>query len=72
MFNQSSGISSKSRHGTANVAVEFEYLLDGAWQEKRRSDTLLGSQNNTLGRLYAHCGTSKLNSVSRVVEVGVH
>lgn len=52
MFNQVAGIGLQTRHGTADVLINFDDLLDGRRFEQRGCDTLLNTEDHTLGGCY--------------------
>lgn len=53
MVNHGTRIRRKTRHGTADMGIDFEHFLDGIWLKKRRGNTLLDRQNDTFARLDA-------------------
>ena len=61
VVNHGSGICSKTGHGTANVFVDFDDLLDGRCLEQGRGDSLLNTENDTiLGGNTNGCGSELL------------
>lgn len=69
MFNHRPGISLKARHGTADVAVDFDNLLDGRGFEEGGCDSLFDAEDDALGRGNANGGGSELDSLQGVLNL---
>lgn len=52
VFNQVAGIGLQSRHGTADVLVNFDNLLDGRRFKEGGCDALLDTEDDTFGCCY--------------------
>ena len=52
VLNQVAGIGLQTGHGTADVLIDFDDLLDGRRFEQRRCNALLNTKDDTLGCCY--------------------
>lgn len=69
VFDHGAGIGLETGHGTANVAVDLDNLLDGGSLEEGRGNALLDTKDDTLGGGYADGRGAKLDGLERVFDL---
>ena len=60
MINHGPRVRRQTTHGTAEVGINFEDLLNRAGFQERRRDALLHAKDDTLGRLDTNGGGTEL------------
>jgi hypothetical protein len=69
VLDHGAGIGLETGHGTANVAVDLDNLLDGGSLEEGRGNALLDTEDDTLGGGHADGRGAKLNGLERVFDL---
>lgn len=69
VLNHGAGVGLETRHGTANVAIDFDNLLDRRGLEQRGGDALLDAEDDALGGGDADGRGAELDGLERVFDL---